>query len=58
MIPAPNFLSATLVQIAAITMAYAAARLGNLVASGRARRRIDKGAGLVMVGAAIAIMVK
>ena len=44
----------------AITMGYAAmaARLKNFVASVKARRRINKGAGVVMAGAGIAIMVK
>jgi threonine/homoserine/homoserine lactone efflux protein len=55
-----ELVGATLVLIPAITMGYAAlaARLKNLVASARARRRINKGAGLVMAGAGIAIMVK
>lgn len=55
-----ELVGATLVLIPAITMGYAAlaARLKNLVASVRARRRINKGAGLIMAGAGIAIMVK
>jgi threonine/homoserine/homoserine lactone efflux protein len=55
-----ELVGATLVLIPTITMGYAAlaARLKNLVASARARRRINKGAGLVMAGAGIAIMVK
>ena len=55
-----QLVGATLVLIPAITMGYAAlaARLKTLVASVKARRRINKGAGLVMAGAGIAIMVK
>ena len=55
-----QLVAATLILIPAITMGYAAAaaRLKNLVASVKARRRINKGAGLVMAGAGIAIMVK
>ena len=55
-----ELVGATLVLIPAITMGYAAAaaRLKNLVASVTARRRINKGAGVVMAGAGIAIMVK
>jgi len=55
-----ELVGATLVLIPAITMGYAAAaaRLKTLVASVKARRRINKGAGLVMAGAGIAIMVK
>jgi len=43
-----------------VTMGYAAlaSRLKTLVASVKARRRMNKGAGLVMAGAGIAIMVK
>ena len=55
-----ELVAATLVLIPAITMGYAAlaARLKTLVASAKARRRINKGAGVVMAGAGIAIMVK
>ena len=55
-----ELVGATLVLIPAITMGYAAAaaRLKDLVASAKARRRINKGAGIVMAGAGIAIMVK
>jgi len=55
-----ELVGATLVLIPAITMGYAAAaaRLKNFVASVKARRRINKGAGVVMGGAGIAIMVK
>jgi len=55
-----QLVAATLVLIPAVTMTYAglAARLKNLVASVKARRRINKGAGVVMAGAGIAIMVK
>jgi threonine/homoserine/homoserine lactone efflux protein len=55
-----ELMGATLVLIPAITMGYAAmaARLKNFVASVKARRRINKGAGVVMAGAGIAIMVK
>ena len=55
-----ELVGATLVLIPAITMGYAAAaaRLKDLVASVKARRRINKGAGIVMAGAGIAIMVK
>jgi threonine/homoserine/homoserine lactone efflux protein len=55
-----ELVGATLVLIPAITMGYAAAaaRLKNFVASVKARRRINKGAGVVMAGAGIAIMVK
>ena len=43
-----------------VTMGYAAmaARLKEFVASVKARRRINKGAGMIMAGAGIAIMVK
>jgi threonine/homoserine/homoserine lactone efflux protein len=52
--------TATLILIPAVTMAYAglAARLKNFVASAKARRRVNKGAGVVMAGAGIVIMVK
>ena len=55
-----KLVAATLVLIPAITMGYAAmaARLKEFVASVKARRRINKGAGIVMAGAGIAIMVK
>jgi threonine/homoserine/homoserine lactone efflux protein len=55
-----ELVGATVVLIPAITMGYAAAaaRLKNFVASVKARRRINKGAGVVMAGAGIAIMVK
>ncbi|MES2256147.1 MAG: LysE family translocator [Pseudomonadota bacterium] len=55
-----ELVGATLVLIPAITMGYAAmaARLKTFVASVKARRRINKGAGVVMAGAGIAIMVK
>jgi threonine/homoserine/homoserine lactone efflux protein len=55
-----ELVAATLVLIPAVTMGYAAlaSRLKNLVASVKARRRMNKGAGLVMAGAGIAIMVK
>lgn len=55
-----ELVGATLVLIPAITMGYAAlaARLKNLVASVKARRRLNKGAGVVMAGAGLAIMVK
>ena len=55
-----ELVAATLVLIPAITMGYAAAaaRLKNLMASVKARRRINKGSGLIMTGAGIAIMVK
>ena len=55
-----ELVAATLVLIPSVTMGYAAlaARLKNLVASVKARRRMNKGAGLVMAGAGIAIMVK
>ena len=55
-----ELVGATLVLIPAITMGYAAAaaQLKKFVASVKARRRINKGAGLVMAGAGIAIMVK
>jgi threonine/homoserine/homoserine lactone efflux protein len=55
-----ELVAATMVLIPAITMGYAAAaaRLKNLVASAKARRRINRGAGVVMAGAGIAIMVK
>jgi len=55
-----ELVAATLVLIPAITMGYAAmaARLKKFVASVKARRRINKGAGIVMAGAGIAIMVK
>jgi threonine/homoserine/homoserine lactone efflux protein len=55
-----QLVAATLILIPAVTMTYAgaAARLKNFVASVKARRRINKGAGVVMAGAGIAIMVK
>ena len=53
-----ELVGATLVLIPAVTMGYAAARLKDLVASVKARRRINRGAGIVMAGAGIAIMVK
>ena len=55
-----ELVGATLVLIPAITMGYAAAaaQLKEFVASVKARRRINKGAGAVMAGAGIAIMVK
>ncbi|MEO7054339.1 MAG: LysE family translocator [Rhizomicrobium sp.] len=55
-----ELVAATLVLIPAITMGYAAmaARLKDFVASVKARRRINRGAGVVMAGAGIAIMVK
>ena len=55
-----ELVAATLVLIPAITMGYAAAaaRLKNLMASVKTRRRINKGSGLIMTGAGIAIMVK
>jgi threonine/homoserine/homoserine lactone efflux protein len=55
-----ELVGATLVLIPAITMGYAAlaARLKNLVASVKARRRLNQGAGMVMAGAGLAIMVK
>jgi threonine/homoserine/homoserine lactone efflux protein len=55
-----ELVAATLVLIPAITMGYAAAaaRMKNLMASVKARRRINKGSGLIMTGAGIAIMVK
>jgi threonine/homoserine/homoserine lactone efflux protein len=55
-----ELVGATLVLIPAITMGYAAAaaKLKDFVASVKARRRINKGAGVVMAGAGIAIMVK
>lgn len=55
-----QLVAATFVLIPAITMGYAAlaARLKNLVASVKARRRINKGASVIMAGAGIAIMVK
>ncbi len=55
-----ELVAATLVLIPVITMGYAAAaaRLKNLMASVKARRRINKGSGLIMTGAGIAIMVK
>jgi threonine/homoserine/homoserine lactone efflux protein len=55
-----ELVAATLVLIPTVTMAYAglAARLKDFVASVKARRRINKGAGMVMAGAGIAIMVK
>jgi threonine/homoserine/homoserine lactone efflux protein len=55
-----ELVGATLVLIPAVTMGYAAAaaRLKDLVASVKARRRINRGAGVVMAGAGIAIMVK
>jgi threonine/homoserine/homoserine lactone efflux protein len=55
-----ELVGATLVLIPAITMGYAAAaaQLKEFVASVKARRRINKGAGVVMAGAGIAIMVK
>ena len=47
---------ATLVLIPAITLGYAAlaAQLSRFVASRKARKRINKGAGAVMVGAGVA----
>jgi len=55
-----ELVAATLVLIPVITMGYAAAaaRLKNLMASVKARRRINKGSSLIMTGAGIAIMVK
>lgn len=55
-----ELVAATLVLIPAITMGYAAAaaRMKTLMASAKTRRRINKGSGLVMTGAGIAIMVK
>ena len=55
-----ELVAATLVLIPAVTLAYAglAARLKHFVASVKARRRVNKGAGVVMAGAGIAIMVK
>jgi threonine/homoserine/homoserine lactone efflux protein len=55
-----ELVAATLVLIPAITMGYAAAaaKMKYLLASVTARRRINKGSGLVMAGAGIAIMVK
>ena len=53
-----EWVGAPLVLIPAVTMGYAAARLKDLVASVKARRRINRGAGIVMAGAGIAIMVK
>lgn len=55
-----ELVAATLVLIPAITMGYAAAaaRMKYLMASVKARRRINKGSGLIMTGAGIAIMVK
>jgi threonine/homoserine/homoserine lactone efflux protein len=55
-----ELVAATLVLIPAITMGYAAAaaKMKHLLASVKARRRINKGSGLVMAGAGIAIMVK
>ena len=54
-----ELVAASLMVIPSVTMGYAAAaaRLKNLVASVKARRRMNKGAGLVMAGAGIAIMV-
>jgi threonine/homoserine/homoserine lactone efflux protein len=51
--------AATAVLIPLITLSYAAlaAQLKNLVASAKARRRINKGAGAVMAGAGCLIMV-
>ncbi len=50
---------ATLVLIPAITLSYAALahRMRGLVANARARRRINQGAGAVMIGAGVTIMV-
>ena len=52
--------AATFVVIPAITLGYAAlaAQLSRFVASRKARRRINKGAGAVMAGAGALIMVK
>jgi threonine/homoserine/homoserine lactone efflux protein len=51
--------AATLVLIPAITLSYAglADRMRGLVANAKARRRINKGAGAVMIGAGVTIMV-
>jgi len=50
---------ATLVLIPAITLSYAALahRMRGFVSNARARRRINKGAGAVMIGAGVTIMV-
>jgi threonine/homoserine/homoserine lactone efflux protein len=50
---------ATLVLIPAITLSYAALahRMRRLVANAKARRRINQGAGAVMIGAGVTIMV-
>jgi threonine/homoserine/homoserine lactone efflux protein len=54
-----QLVAATLVLIPAITLGYAAlaAQLSRFVASRKARKRINKGAGAVMVGAGALIMV-
>ncbi|HEY0267152.1 MAG TPA: LysE family translocator [Rhizomicrobium sp.] len=54
-----QLVAATLVLIPAITLGYAAlaAQLSRFVASAKARRRINKGAGAVMAGAGALIMV-
>jgi threonine/homoserine/homoserine lactone efflux protein len=54
-----QLVAATLVLIPAITLGYAAlaARLSHFVASRKARRRINKGAGAVMACAGVAVMV-
>ena len=54
-----QLVAATFVVIPAITLGYAAlaARLSRFVASAKARRRINKGAGAVMAGAGALIMV-
>jgi threonine/homoserine/homoserine lactone efflux protein len=54
-----QLVAATLVLIPAITLSYAAlaAQLSHFVASAKARKRINKGAGAVMAGAAALIMV-
>jgi threonine/homoserine/homoserine lactone efflux protein len=51
--------AATFVLIPAITLGYAAlaAQLSRFVASRKARKRINKGAGAVMAGAGCLIMV-
>jgi threonine/homoserine/homoserine lactone efflux protein len=54
-----QLVAATLVLIPAITLSYAAlaAQLSRFVASAKARKRINKGAGAVMAGAGALIMV-
>jgi threonine/homoserine/homoserine lactone efflux protein len=54
-----QLVAATLVLIPAITLGYAAlaAQLSRFVASRKARKRINKGAGTVMAGAGALIMV-